>query len=105
MTPKGKEYDRKVVPYHLHQFVMQAVTNLLCNVLVATISFGYTLRFSHLMYVNFHTSVAYSRIASSRDAVVSRRQKVKQMSAERKAQIQASVAWQQFCRDADEVRN
>ncbi|XP_065894234.1 spectrin beta chain, non-erythrocytic 1-like isoform X3 [Dysidea avara] len=42
-------------------------------------------------------------IASSRDAVVSRRQKVKQMSAERKAQIQASVAWQQFCRDADEV--
>ena len=46
-----------------------------------------------------------SSIASSRDAVVLRRRKVKQLSAERKAQIQASLAWQQFCRDADEVQN
>ena len=28
---------------------------------------------------------------------------MKQMSAERKAHIKASLAWQQFSRDADEV--
>ena len=30
---------------------------------------------------------------------------MKQMSAERKAHIKASLAWQQFTRDADEVSN
>ena len=43
------------------------------------------------------------RIATKRDAVVSRRQKVKQISSARKARLMDSVAWQQFCRDADEV--
>jgi len=49
--------------------------------------------------------IKISSIGSSKDAVVLRRQKVKQLSAGRKAQIQASLAWQQFCRDADEVCN
>ena len=42
-------------------------------------------------------------IGDRRDAVVSRRQKVKALSAERAAKLQASLAWQQFNRDADEV--
>ena len=33
----------------------------------------------------------------------SRRQKVKQLSAERKAKLLDSLAWQKFCRDVDEV--
>ena len=47
----------------------------------------------------------YHSIANCRDNIVARRQKVKQMSAERKAHIKASLAWQQFSRDADEVSN
>ena len=35
--------------------------------------------------------------------MVSRRQKVKELSSERAAKLQASLAWQQFNRDADEV--
>ena len=42
-------------------------------------------------------------IGDRRDAVVSRRQKVKELSSERAAKLQASLAWQQFNRDADEV--
>ena len=34
---------------------------------------------------------------------MSRRQKVKELSSERAAKLQASLAWQQFNRDADEV--
>ena len=45
----------------------------------------------------------YCRIGDRRDAVVSRRQKVKELSSERAAKLQASLAWQQFNRDADEV--
>ena len=44
------------------------------------------------------------RIAERREAVQSRRQKVKQLSAERKAKLLDSLAWQKFCRDVDEVR-
>ena len=36
--------------------------------------------------------------------MVTRRQKVKELSSERAAKLQASLAWQQFNRDADEVR-
>ena len=42
-------------------------------------------------------------IGDRRDAVVSRRQKVKELSSERASKLQASLAWQQFNRDADEV--
>ena len=44
------------------------------------------------------------RIAERRDAVVSRRQRVKVLSSERAAKLQASQEWQRFHRDADEVR-
>ena len=43
------------------------------------------------------------RIAKRRDAVVEKRQKVKALSAERAKQLADSMAWQEFCRDADEV--
>ena len=49
--------------------------------------------------VSFHPC----SIGDRRDAVVSRRQKVKELSSERAAKLQASLAWQQFNRDADEV--
>ena len=55
-----------------------------------------------IQYLRWNCFVYYS-IANRRNSVVARRQKVKQMSAERKAHIKASLAWQQFCRDADEV--
>ena len=43
------------------------------------------------------------RIAKRRDAVVEKRQKVKALSAERAKQLSDSMAWQEFCREADEV--
>lgn len=43
------------------------------------------------------------RIAECREAVLSRRRKVKKLSAERASMLQASLEWQRFCRDADEV--
>ena len=52
----------------------------------------------------FVSSVCFLyRIANRRDAVVSRRQKVKALSADRAAKLLASLAWQQFNRNADEV--
>ena len=47
---------------------------------------------------------SYYRIAKCRDAVVEKRQKVKTLSAERTKQLSDSMAWQEFCRDADEVK-
>ena len=49
------------------------------------------------------TYIFYCSIANCKETIVARWQKVKQMMAERKAQIMASLAWQQFSRDADEV--
>ena len=43
------------------------------------------------------------RIAKRRDAVVEKRQNVKALSAERAKQLSDSMAWQEFCREADEV--
>ena len=43
-------------------------------------------------------------IDDRREAVVSKRQKVKSLSNERARKLQASLAWQQFSRDSDEVR-
>ena len=43
------------------------------------------------------------RIAERRDAAINKRQKVKATSAERTKQLQDSLVWHQFCRDADEV--
>ena len=59
------------------------------------------------MFSNTLVTQAHSHysIANCRDDIVARRQKVKEMSAERKAHIKASLAWQQFTRDADEVSN
>ena len=45
----------------------------------------------------------FYRIDSRREAVVSKRQKVKSLSNERSRKLQASLAWQQFSRDSDEV--
>ena len=45
------------------------------------------------------------RIAARRDAIISRRQRVKQMSADRKTKLLDSLVWQKFSRDADEVRS
>ena len=45
------------------------------------------------------------RVAERRDAVNSRRQRVKQLSAERRAKLLDSLAWQKFSRDVDEVRS
>ena len=42
-------------------------------------------------------------ISQRRDAVVQRRHKVKGLEQQRTNQLQASLAWQQFNRDADEV--
>jgi len=36
--------------------------------------------------------------------VVNKRQKVKKVSGDRSRKLQASLAWQQFSRDSDEVR-
>ena len=44
------------------------------------------------------------RIAARRDAIISRRQRVKQLSADRKVKLMDSLVWQRFSRDADEVR-
>ena len=49
------------------------------------------------------TLLPSSRIAERRDAVITRRQKVKVVSSERGKKLQASLAWQQFRRNADEV--
>lgn len=43
------------------------------------------------------------RIDERREAVVAKRQKVKTLSSERARKLQASLAWQQFSRDSDEV--
>lgn len=60
---------------------------------------------NYVVYTQLHCFPPLSRcsIGDRRDAVVSRRQKVKELSAERAAKLQASLAWQQFDRDADEV--
>lgn len=42
-------------------------------------------------------------ISQRRDTVVQRRQKVKSLEQQRTSELQASLAWQQFSRDADEV--
>jgi spectrin beta len=44
-----------------------------------------------------------TKIAARRDAIISRRQRVKQMSADRKSKLLDSLVWQKFSRDADEV--
>ena len=51
-----------------------------------------------------HYPINPFRIASRRDEVIERRQKVKGLAFERARTLQASLAWQQFRRDADEVR-
>ena len=48
-------------------------------------------------------SLSWHRIAERRDAVISRRKKVMAASIDRAKQLQDSLTWQQFCRDADEV--
>ena len=59
--------------------------------------------------VNYESSYVLSSnpssIATRRDEVIERRQKVKGLSYERARTLQASLAWQQFRRDADEVRH
>lgn len=42
-------------------------------------------------------------VSQRRDAVVQRRQRVKSLEQQRTSELQASLAWQQFSRDADEV--
>lgn len=43
------------------------------------------------------------RIAERRDAVTDRRQKVKAFALDRSKKLEASLGWQKFCSDADEV--
>ncbi len=45
----------------------------------------------------------FSSISQRREAVVQRRQRVKSLEHQRTNELQASLAWQQFSRDADEV--
>ena len=59
---------------------------------------------SHTLNSTVCTTTESCRIAERREAVNSRRQRVKQLSAERKAKLLDSLAWQKFCRDVDEVR-
>ena len=61
--------------------------------------------FSCVLYIHVIVYVLIScRVAERRDAVNSRRQRVKQLSAERRAKLLDSLAWQKFSRDVDEVR-
>ena len=51
------------------------------------------------------TGVLSCSIETCREGVVNKRQKVKKASGERSRKLQASLAWQQFSRDSDEVRD
>ena len=62
------------------------------------------------MLVNVNCFIAWTfvfnpfdSVSGRRDAVVQRRQRVKTLEQQRASQLQASLAWQQFSRDADEV--
>ena len=62
----------------------------------------YVPNYSHVItYAGFFNP--FVSVSDRRDAVVQRRQRVKTLEQQRASQLQASLAWQQFSRDADEV--